>query len=223
MESLTSFLASFITADRWEKMRAVAAKRTDYLVAVVEDLYQEHNASAVLRSADGYGLREVHIIERRNTFKDNRNVSMGTGHWLDLKRHKGGPGTTRRALEGLKQRGYRIVATSPHHDQVTPGTIDLEAGPMAIVFGNELKGISDEVREAADEYLVVPMAGFAESFNISVCAAVVFSELRRRLEDSSIEWLLSDEDREALLLYWLRRRVKRSAVLEKEFLARRKV
>ena len=93
----------------------------------------------------------------------------------------------------LKKKGYRIVATSPHTEGTTPETFDLDKGKAALMFGTELNGLSDQALELADEYIQIPMVGFTESYNISVSAAITLYGLRKRLENSSLDWRIGEE------------------------------
>ncbi len=216
---LTDYLLSFTTENRQNKMNSILEQRTRYLTVVLEDIFQPHNASAVLRSCDGFGIQDVHIIENRNTFSPNREVDMGTSQWLSISRNKPEPGArcTRETLANLKAAGYRIVATTPHSNDVNLEDFDLTAGRTAVVFGTELEGISSDVEESADEFLKIPMFGFVESFNISVACALVLHHLSWNLRNSRINWRLSEEERQQIMLEWLRKTVTNADALEQRF------
>lgn len=216
-ESLTAYLSSFLTPRRRETLNKVLDQRTRYLTVVLEDIYQSHNASAVLRSCDGFGIQDVHIIENRNRYKTTRDVDMGTSQWLSLKRHNRNSHNTIEALREIRRCGYRIVATTPHTGDVPLEEFDLEKGPVALVFGTEMEGITDEVRREADEFLRIPMYGFVESFNISVACALSLHHLSWKLRSSPIDWALTEEERRELLLHWLRTTVKNAGPLEEEY------
>ncbi|MFW5689545.1 MAG: TrmH family RNA methyltransferase [Spirochaetota bacterium] len=218
---LVEYLTGFVTAERLERMEAALAERTRYLTVVVEDIYQPHNASAVLRTCDCFGVQDVHIIENRNRYRVNPGVELGTAQWLTLRRYRERENNTAAALEAIRARGYRIVATTPHTDQVALEEFDLGAGPAALVFGNELDGLSPVALDHADAHLVIPMYGFVESFNISVSAAIVLHHLTHALRSSGLDYRLSADEREAVLLGWLRSSVGRADALEREFYARR--
>ena len=216
---LTEYLSSFATEKRLERINGVLDQRTDYITVVLEDIFQPHNASAVLRSCDGFGIQNVHIIENRNHFKPNREVDMGTSQWLSINRSTAPKGKrlTKQTLNALKADGYRIVATTPHTDDVDLEAFDLSAGKTAIVLGTELEGISEDVYECADEYLKIPMFGFVESFNISVACAMILHHLSWKLRSSDIDWKLSDDRRAEILLSWLRGTIKSADSLEQRF------
>ncbi|MFW5814722.1 MAG: TrmH family RNA methyltransferase [Spirochaetota bacterium] len=216
-DRLIDYLARFVTEARRARMHAVLAERTRYLTVAVEDIYQPHNASAVLRTCDCFGVQDVHIIENRNEYRLNPGVELGTAQWLTLHRYRDGGNNTHAALESLREAGYRVVATTPHTDQVALEEFDLRAGPVALLFGNELEGLSDAALEAADEHLIIPMYGFVESFNISVSAAIVLHHLTHALRASGLDYRLGDEERREIELAWLRSSIGRVEALEREF------
>jgi len=214
---LIAYLSSFVTPERLRKMRSVLAERTRYITIALEDIYQPHNASAVLRSCDGFGIQDVHIIENRNTYEVNPKVELGTKQWLSLTRYSRSEENTSAAVESLRSRGYRIVATSPHAEDVNLEEFDLSRGRAAFFFGNELDGLSRELLDSADEFMKIPMFGFAESFNISVSCALTLHHLVHALRATGIDWHITDEEQEVLLLQWLRNSIKNCATIEKKF------
>lgn len=151
----------------------------------------------------------------------NPDVELGTSGWLDLVRRRAGhlspAENTRRSLLALKDRGYRLVATVPRPDAVSLSDFDVSAGKVALLFGTELSGLSPTALELADEAVSVPMFGFVESLNISVCAALCFFDLTRRIRDAAIDWRLSERQKNEVLLGWLRKSLKRAKVLEASF------
>ncbi len=214
---LIPYLSSFVTSERLRKMRAVLAERTRYITIALEDIYQPHNASAVLRSCDGFGIQDVHIIENRNTYEVNPKVELGTKQWLSLTRYSRSEENTTAAVESLRSRGYRIVATSPHAEDVNLEEFDLSRGKAAFFFGNELDGLSRVLLDAADEFMKIPMFGFVESFNISVSCALTLHHLVHALRASGIDWHIPEEEQELLLLQWLRNSIKNCETIEKKF------
>ena len=209
-EALIDHLQTFATPQRVETFLNVLNSRTRYLTVVLEDIYQPQNASAVLRSADGFGIQDVHIIENNHDYVINPMVEKGASAWLNLHTYKEKHNNTQTALRQLKKEGYRIVATTPHTDDVNLDTFDLSKGKVAVVFGTEVTGISDIVREEADEFLKIPMYGFTESFNISVSAAITMYHLRLKLEQSDLDWRLTKEEHNTILLTWLKQSIKAS-------------
>jgi tRNA (guanosine-2'-O-)-methyltransferase len=193
----------------------IAAERTNFLTVSLENVYQEHNASAVLRSCDCFGIQQLHVIEKDNQYKVQRDIALGAGRWVDMFNYDQGGNPTMDCINNLRLKGYRIVATSPHANEKTINDIDISQ-PMALIFGTERRGISDEVKAAADEFVSIPMYGFTESFNISVSVAITLNVLRQRLEKSSVDWKLPQEEQISLKLKWCRKILRGGQELEDE-------
>ena len=217
IDQLNDFLSQFSTEERSSQLLEVAQQRTRYVTVVLEDIYQTQNASAVLRTCDCFGVQDIHIIENTNSFNINPQVVIGATKWLHLHQYNQQANNTKSALRKLKADGYRIVATTPHRNDVNLNNFDLDAGKVAIVFGNEREGISDLVMEEADEFMKIPMYGFSESLNISVCAAITLQHLTNQLKSSNIKWQLSEQELKELYLEWLRKSIKKSELLVDEF------
>lgn len=213
---LADYLAAWLTPERKARMESVLAMRTRRIAVVLEDLFQEHNASAVLRTCDALGIQDVHAVERKNACRVNPEIALGSAQWLTLKHWKGETGISD-ACASLKAAGYRIVATTPHTRACTLDQLDLERGPVALVFGTELTGLTQTALDLADEYVYIPMYGFVESFNISVCAAMCLHHLSHKLRTSNLAWELSAAEREAIWLTWLRQSIKSAPALERRF------
>lgn len=209
---LIAFLGDYVTENKRQKIAEVLQQRTRHLTVLLEDIYQPHNASACLRSCDCLGVQDVHIVEDRNRYRPNNGVTMGSTKWLSLHRyHEISP-----AVETLRSRGYRLVATTPNVDGFEPATLPLDQ-PVALLFGTEEEGLSDEALEAADTTLRLPMYGFTQSFNISVTVALTLSRLMERVRESGIAWQLTEDEQRKLTLEFYRRIVKRHDLLEKQF------
>ena len=193
-----------ITPNKVSMFERIAPQRSRHLVVGIENIQQDHNASAIMRSMDCLGFQESHLIEKNNSYQFQRDIALGAARWLDVVQHQEGPEPVLDAIAQLKNKGYRIVATSPHHKAVTPQTIDISQ-PIALFFGAEKHGISEELLQNADELLHIPMHGFTESFNLSVSAAMVLSALRTRLEASEVNWLLPKAAQTMLKIEWCER------------------
>lgn len=216
-ERLVEYLEGFITEERKNLFDKVIANRTKYLTIALEDIYQSQNASAALRSCDCFGIHEVHIIENRNEFTVHRDIAMGSSKWLSLNKYSEATNNTVEAINKLRAEGYRIIATTPHTNDTNLEDFDLTKGKAAFIFGTELTGVSQDVMDNADEFVKIPMYGFTESFNISVCVAMTLHHLSLKLRESDIDWQLSSKDQTAIRLQWLRQTLKRFPNLEKEF------
>jgi len=218
-KALLEYLSGYLTSNRLELFDKILSMRTRYLTVVLEDIYQPQNASAVLRTCDCFGIQDVHIIENRNEFTVNREVALGSSKWLTLKKYTDKEQNSLDAIRQLKKNGYRIVATTPHTNDLELQDFDLTKGKTALVFGSELPGITDTVQNEADEFLKIPMYGFTESFNISVSAAIILHHLSQKMrENKSIDWKLSDTEKEEIKLAWIRKSIKRCDLIEKRFL-----
>jgi tRNA (guanosine-2'-O-)-methyltransferase len=208
---LIGFLRQFVLDGRWEVFQRVLEHRTRYFTFVLEDIFHPHNASAVLRTADCFGIQDVFVIENRFEYRINPNVAMGATKWLDLHRFRdAGADNTSLAIKQLRSKGYRIVATGPRGKADSLYNFDVMAGRCALFFGSEQEGLSQRVLEEADEHVAIPMFGFTESFNISVSAALVAHELVNKLHRSAVDWHLSLHERDELLLRWLKASVRLS-------------
>ncbi|MGM0649321.1 MAG: TrmH family RNA methyltransferase [Bacteroidota bacterium] len=214
---LTQFLLQFIYKRRIERIEEVLNFRTGYVSVVLEDIYQSQNASAVLRSCDCFGIQNVHIIENQNTYTLNPDVTMGAEKWLNLHHHNAYQNNTVPAVKRLKNDGYRIIATTPHINDINLDVFDIEKGKFALCFGSEKPGLSADIIEQADEYLRIPMYGFTESFNISVSAAIILHHLTLKLHQSDIQWQIEPEEYEDLKLDWIKKSLKKPELLIKEF------
>jgi tRNA (guanosine-2'-O-)-methyltransferase len=224
-QALIDRLCGFVTPERWQRIQTTIAQRTRHVTVVLEDLYQPHNASAVLRSCDGFGIQDVHAIETRNAFAPNRGVSIGADRWLTLHRYNQAPSAdqpsnTARCLQTMKDRGYCLVATTPHERSTTIHDVPLDR-PVALLFGTELTGLSQEALDAADRYAVIPMFGFSESFNISVSVALCLYDLTTRLRADRADWSLDEAAQTQLQLDWLRKSIKAGDRLVQQFLSDR--
>ncbi len=215
LELRIAYFANLVTDHRLAAMQRVLKYRTRYITIVLENIYQPHNASAVLRSCDAFGIQDVHIIENSNTFTTNSAVDMGTSQWLSLHRYRKTDNNTRSAILSLKERGYRIAATSPHADDVLLEDFDLSPGKTAFMFGTELDGLTSEAMELADEYVRIPMFGFVESFNISVSCALTLHQLAAVLHQSELSWHLNEGEEQQLLLKWLTNSVRNPELHER--------
>ena len=221
MEALIDHFLKCITDERKALFEKLIQKRTKYLTVVLENIYQHLNASAVLRSCDCFGIQDVHVIENYNEFKPDREVAMGASNWLTVNRYNKNENNTLDCIQSLKNKGYRIVATSPHNSQTDLINFDLSKGKTALFFGTELEGLSDVVLENADEHLHIPMYGFTESFNLSVSAAICLYEMRMKMEKENIKWHMTEDEKNQVLLNWLRHSNDRSEIVEEDFLKNR--
>jgi tRNA (guanosine-2'-O-)-methyltransferase len=218
IEEAVRFLEGFTSERRKNLFDKNVENRTRYISVVLEDIFQSQNASAVMRSCDCFGIQDLHVIENHNEFHLNPDVVMGSSKWVDLHQYNQKEQNTLTTILKLKKQGYRIVATSPHRNDILLPDFDLSKGKAAFFFGTELTGLSDVVMDNADEFVKIPMYGFTESFNISVSAALVLSHLTTALRRSDVSWQLSESEKLELKLNWLLKSVRSGSDLLNEFL-----
>lgn len=186
-KKLVSYLESFLTDHRRANNQRILQDRTYHFTVAVEDLYQLHNASAVMRSCDVFGIQDIHIIEEKNLRTIDREIAMGAQKWVDVHRYNSAKST----VDHLKGKGYQIVATTPHGDNCVPLSEFDISKPSALFFGAEGEGLSDYVLQQSDVQLHIPMYGFTESLNISVSAAIILQQLVGKLKASNLAWQLT--------------------------------
>lgn len=205
----------FLTEERVEVLRRTLGERTRYMTILTENTFHPQNASALVRHCEAFGLQDLHTVETLCKFNPNVNIVRGTDKWVDITRHD----STTEAITSLKAAGYRIVATTPHRESCTPETFDVEKGKFCLVFGTEHAGVSDEIIEAADEYLRIPMCGMVESLNVSASAAILIYMLSQRMRLSPvIDWHLKEAEHQELLFRWVMASVKDAErILERKF------
>jgi len=165
-----------MTSDRRrERMTEVLSRRLVSVHCVVEALHHRHNISAILRTCDALGIHNVHLVAGHR-FKVSQGAARGAERWLKLHRHP----TPESAVAALRERGFRIFVADLADDAVTPEAVPID-GPVALWFGAELIGVSDEARASADGVVTLPMHGFAQSLNVSVAAALALRPVAERV------------------------------------------
>ena len=214
---LIDYLAGFVTENRLATFRKVIESRTRHITVVLEDLYQMHNASAVLRTCECFGIQDVHVVENKNTFSINPDIALGASKWLTLYKHNLSEVNPTAICSKLRSMGYKIVATIPGE-----GAFNLEEfNPLektALLFGTELEGLSRDFTREADEMIKIPMFGFTESFNISVSAGIILHQLLQKVRNSNITWKLPPEEADEILLNWLKESVKNSNLIINQYI-----
>ncbi len=211
-----AYLESFISENKRNTFDRILSQRTRHITVAMEDIYQSHNASAVLRSCDCFGIQDVHIIEGRNKYSVNPDVALGSSKWLNLIKYDQKEDNTIACFEALRGKGYRIIATTPHKDDIMLDELEIDE-KTALVFGTEMEGLTDTAIENADAHVKIPMYGFTESFNISVSAAISLFHLTEKLRKSAINWQLSEEEMIETRTLWARSVIKHPEKYEKAF------
>jgi tRNA (guanosine-2'-O-)-methyltransferase len=200
---LLHYLESFITQERKDKFNSVLKNRTYHFTVAIEDVYQMHNTSAVMRSCDVFGIQDVHVIEQKFAKTIDGEIALGAQKWVDVHRYS----SSKTCLQSLKEKGYKIIATSPHEGSCTLDDFDISSKSV-FCFGTEKEGLSTTILEKADGFLKIPMVGFSESLNISVAAAIIMQQLTQRLRSSQIKWQLTEEEKCKKRLDWTRKSVR---------------
>ena len=202
-------LEQFVTPNKVQLINQVLAQRTRHITVVLEDFYHSHNASAVMRTCDCFGVQDVYITQRLHDHSVNPNVVRGASKWLSLHMFEREETSTQKCFNELKSKKYRLVGTTPNRDSASIKELDI-IEPVAFVFGTEKQGLSEYALEHVDELVHIPMFGFTESFNVSVSAALILNQLVERAKEEGIAWQLTEEEKEDLKLEWYKNIVKRS-------------
>ena len=202
-ENLLKYLEGFMTENRKARFEEILAQRTTHITVAIEDVFQAHNTSAVIRSCEIFGIQHAHFIEERFGKRLDSNIAMGAEKWVDVFRYD----STASCIDHLKTSGYKIIATTPHNDSCLLDDFDVTE-KCAIFFGTERDGLSEEVLNAADGFIKIPMIGFTESLNISVSAAIILQSIRSKLNKTDIDWGLSDAHKAEKRLDWAKKSVR---------------
>lgn len=194
--------------DRRERIDEVLAGRTRELIVVVENLQDRHNLSAVLRSAEGFGVQEVHVVETEGALEIAPKVTQGCHKWLDVLRHP----DARSCVDHLHGRGFELWAATLGPDTISLTDIDF-GRRVALVLGNESLGLTPELIDLCDGSYRIPMRGFVQSFNISVAAAVsiFYATLPGDVHGGGVPIGLPEADHADLRQRWMEQSVKQVA------------
>ena len=210
------FLENILTENRKERFLNVLKNRTRHFTVAVEDVFQMHNTSAVMRSCEVFGIQELNVIEQRFGKRIDKEIAMGAQKWVDINAFDSITG----CLDNLQSRGYQIIATTPHEDDCLLDDFDISK-PSALFFGTERDGLSEEILNRADGFLKIPMVGFTESLNISVSAAIIIQDITSRLRQSDVKWQLTEEDVLIKRLAWAKNSIKDIKRIEERYYSQR--
>ena len=191
------YLKQFLTDERLQKIEHFAAESSNFVLPVMEDVYQFRNAAAIVRSVEACGFHKIVAMESENVFNPNLRVTKGAETWVEVEKlphHLD-------SLKEIKNRGYKILEVSHENNPTMIPDYQINE-PVALVFGTELEGVTDEILEFADETLAIPMYGFTKSFNVSVAAAICVYELKQKLIKSNIDYKLSEEKLWRMKVRW---------------------
>ncbi len=224
IERKIEILSERISVERKSKFLHALNNRTRRLTVVLEDIFQPHNISAVMRSCDAFGIQDVHILESRYISEMSPQVDLGVSKWLDVYKYRTpeargekrglkkmnelsetGVKNVQDTLNNLKSKGYVLAAATLQESAMSLDDIPLDK-PLAIMIGTELTGLSQTAQNLSDVQFSFPMLGFAQSFNLSVFTAICLTSLTKRLRQNDI-WKLSEIEKKELLLNWLSKSV----------------
>lgn len=216
---LEKFIESFLSEDRKNILRSTIYKRTRHITLVAERFFDEYNIHALIRSSESFGLQDFYNIPYENVhLKKNKSVTRGAFQWTNVHSFSEYTDSSVACIEHLKRKGYTVYASSSNLKTInTAWNIPLNK-PIAIMMGNEHKGISPEALKHVDDLITIPMYGFTESFNVSVAGAIMLSIIVERLRQSNLQYGLSITEQEELYYQWLWYSIKNPDVLYKEWL-----
>ncbi|WP_294821415.1 RNA methyltransferase [uncultured Flavobacterium sp.] len=198
-----NYLETFISEGRAERFRDVLSRRTRHFTVAVEDIFQLHNTSAVMRTCEVFGLQDLHVVEEKYGKTIDKEIALGAEKWVDVHRYS----SVAACIAKLSAQGYKIIATSPHGDSCLMEDFDVTQ-KSALFFGTERDGLSEEVLRQADGFLKIPMVGFTESLNISSSAAIIIQNLTHRLRQSDVAWHLNDAEMLEKRIDWAEKTIK---------------
>ena len=166
-----------MTPERFARLRRALTRRQPDLTVLMEGVHKSHNFSAILRNCDAVGVLEAHVVPPEEGIDVHHGTSAGTKRWIEVHRH----GSVAGAVEGLKERGFSVLAAHPSPESVDFREVDYTV-PTALMMGAELHGVSDEGLRLADRHVVIPMLGMVHSLNVSVATALLLFESARQRE-----------------------------------------
>ena len=200
-------IAPMLSDRRKDLFDKILAQRTRHFTVILEDLYQKHNTSAIVRSCDIFGVQDVHIIENKYDSYLSNQVGKGSQKWIDFHSYKDKQINTQDCIDAIKSKGYQLIATTPHNDSCLVQDFDITK-KSAFVFGVEKQGVSETMMSQADGFLKIPMVGFTESLNVSVAAAITLQSVTDKLRRSDIQWQLSEEEQFFKKIEWMEKTIK---------------
>ena len=213
LQETFDYLKQFLTDERLSKIEHFSQESSDFVLPVMEDVYQFRNAAAIVRSVEACGFHHVVALEEENVFNPNLKVTKGAETWVKVEKMS----NNLDSLKEIKNRGYKILAVSPENNATMLPDYKVKE-PIALVFGTELEGVSDEILDFADETLAIPMYGFIKSFNVSVAAAICMYELKQKLMKSGIDYKLSEEKLLEMKIRWTVNSIRSGEELLERFL-----
>lgn len=209
--ALLEALKAHLTPERLERIESVAQQRTRKITLILEDLRQEHNTGALLRTADILGVQDVHLVSQQYEARLAKAIAKGSTNWVNLIRYQDrASDNLALCLHDIKQKGYQLVVADPDGEVDLP-ELEYSGQPLAVLMGSEWEGVSEQAKEAADLKVSIPQYGFTQSFNVSVAAALILQQLTTSMRKSEFEWKLPEAEQIELELEWTMKRLGQSA------------
>ena len=206
-QKIINYLETFVSERRRLLFDEILNQRTQHFTVVLEDLFEKHNISAIARSCDIFGIQDLHVIENKYDSYISNHVAKGAQKWVDFYNYNKEEHNTQICIDSLREKGYQIIATTPHNDSCVLQDFDITK-KSAFVFGVEKAGVSDLIMNQADGFLKIPMVGFTESLNVSVASALILNSTTQKLRNSAIDWHLSEDKKESIKLDWMKKSIK---------------
>lgn len=196
-EHAFQYLKQFLTEERLAKIEHYAQESSAFVLPVMEDIFQFRNAAAIVRSVEACGFHRIVAMESMNVFNPNLRVTKGAETWVEVVKK---PHNTE-TLQEICNEGYQILAVSPEHNATLLPDFKMTK-PVALVFGTEKEGVTEDILNFADETIAIPMYGFTKSFNVSVAAAICMYDLKQKLISSGLDYKLPDPQRWEMMVRW---------------------
>lgn len=188
-----------MSPERILKFQDVAKNRVIGLTSLYDKVHDPHNIGACIRSAEGFGLTDVHCI-LPNNFRSHRKITATSDRWVNVHTYT----SQDSFVQPYKNQGYKFFAALPHRDS-KPFNEVIVPEKCVLVFGAEKWGISPELESICDERITIPMVGFTESLNISTAHAILVQYFADSFRKRG--FTLSEEEQKNLVEKWIKREI----------------
>jgi len=210
-KELLKELKKHLTVERVQRIEEVASQRSRKLCLVLEDIRQEHNIGALLRTADILGIQDVHLVSQKYEARLAKAIAKGSTKWVSLFRYQErDENNLDHCLESLNTQGYQLMVADPEGETALED-FSYQGEPIALLMGSEWEGVSPQAKAAAKHRIRIPQYGFTQSFNVSVAAALILNRINAVMRASDFPYQLSEEERIELELDWVMKRLGDSA------------
>ncbi|MCO4761962.1 MAG: RNA methyltransferase [Myxococcales bacterium] len=177
----TDVLEDVVNPRRVQRIDHILGQRLQSITAVYENIYDPHNVAACMRTSEGFGLQDVHVVTETEEYRTPTTITKSADQWMTAHRWD----TTDACIAHLKAEGFQIWVSDLAAEKPL-AELPVE-GKIALVVGNEANGVSEAIRQAADQRYILPMSGMVQSFNLSVALAISLQQVvpvrRKQLGD----------------------------------------